>query len=38
MNKEEIYILLDNKHIDYEVINHKAVFTMEELEIPYKKI
>lgn len=40
MNKEEIYNLLDSKNISYEVINHKKVFTMEELakiNLPYKE-
>ena len=40
MNKEDIYNLLDSKNISYEVINHKKVFTMEELEsidLPYKE-
>ena len=40
MNKEQIYNLLDSKNISYEVINHKKVFTMEELEkinLPYKE-
>ena len=40
MNKEQIYNLLDSKNIRYEVINHKKVFTMEEIEkinLPYKE-
>ena len=38
MNKEETYAYLDAKGIEYEIINHKAVFNMAELsgtEIPY---
>ena len=38
MNKEEILNYLDSKNIWYEVTNHKAVYTMEELykeNIPY---
>lgn len=38
MNKQEIYDFIKNKNIWYEITEHKAVFTMEELskiEIPY---
>lgn len=31
MNKEEIYALLDGEGIEYEITEHKAVYTMEEL-------
>lgn len=31
MNKEDIYALLDREGIEYEVTEHKAVYTMEEL-------
>lgn len=32
MTKEEIYQLLDEKNISYEIINHKPVYTMEDLD------
>ena len=32
MTKEEIYQLLDEKNISYEIINHKAVYTIEDLD------
>ena len=38
MNKQEIYEYLSQQHIWYEVIEHKAVYNMEDLsdvEIPY---
>ena len=38
MNKQDIYNFLDEKGIEYERTEHKAVFTMDELcdvEIPY---
>ena len=38
MNKEEIYKLLKNKNIWYEVSEHKAVYNMQELseiDLPY---
>ncbi len=38
MNKQEIYSFLEAKGIDFEVTEHKAVFSMEELsevELPY---
>ena len=38
MNKQEIYEFLKNKNITYEVIEHKAVFNMDELSdlnLPY---
>ena len=38
MNKNEIYDYLNKKNIKYEVTNHKAVYTMEELSniyVPY---
>lgn len=38
MNKEEIYIFLDQKKIKYEITEHKAVFNMDEIEsvdLPY---
>ena len=38
MNKEEIYQYLTEKNIEYESMEHKAVFNMEELEeieLPY---
>lgn len=38
MNKQEIYTLLTERRIPYEVTEHPAVFTMEELsrvEMPY---
>lgn len=41
MTKEEIYQLLDEKNISYEVINHKAVYTMEDLDsikLPYPNL
>jgi hypothetical protein len=31
MTKEEIYKTLDELNIKYRIINHKAVFTMEEV-------
>ena len=31
MTKEEIYKTLDELNIKYRVVNHKAVFTMEEV-------
>ena len=41
MNKQEIYELLKNKNIGHEIIEHKAVFNMEELieiDLPYKEV
>lgn len=38
MNKEDIYKYLNDKNIWYEITEHKAVYTMEELskiDIPY---
>lgn len=38
MNKEETYDYLTSKNISYEVLEHKAVYNMEELaslELPY---
>ena len=35
MNKNEIYDYLNKKNIKYEVTNHKAVYTMEELSNIY---
>ena len=38
MNKEQIYKLLDEKNLEYEITEHKAVYNMQELseiEIPY---
>lgn len=38
MNKQEIYEFLKNKKITYELIEHKAVFNMDELSnlnLPY---
>ena len=38
MDKKEIYSYFENKNISYEVVEHKAVFNMEELseiEVPY---
>ena len=32
MNKKEIYQYLDERGIKYETVEHKAVFTMEELQ------
>ena len=32
MNKEEVYQYLTEKNIEYEFMEHKAVFNMEELE------
>lgn len=32
MNKEDVYKFLDSKNIWYEVTNHKAVFSMSEIE------
>ena len=40
MNKEEIYNFLKSKNIWYEITEHRAVFSMEELtniDIPYPK-
>lgn len=40
MNKEKIYTFLEKNNIKYEKVNHKAVFTMEELQkidLPYKE-
>ena len=40
MNKQEVYEFIKNKGIWYEITEHKAVFSMEELsevEIPYPK-
>ena len=39
MNKNEIYEMLNNRKIWYEVTEHKAVYNMEELDsidLPYK--
>ena len=41
MTKEEIYQLLDEKNISYEGFNHKAVYTMEDLDsikLPYPNL
>lgn len=38
MNKEEIYLFLKEKGIEFEITEHEAVFNMEELdavELPY---
>lgn len=38
MNKKETYQFLNDHGVDYEIIEHKAVFNMEELnaiELPY---
>lgn len=38
MNKQEIYDLIKSKNVWYEIIEHKAVYNMEELkeiDIPY---
>ena len=38
MNKNEIYDYLNKKNIKYEITNHEAVYTMEELSniyVPY---
>ena len=38
MVKEEIYAYLKSKNIDFEVTNHQAVFSMDELsqvDFPY---
>ncbi len=38
MNKEEIYNFLNQKKIQYEITEHKAVFNMDEIEsvtLPY---
>ena len=38
MNKQEIYALLDEKHIWHEVTEHKAVYNMAEvaeIQLPY---
>lgn len=38
MNKEETYKFLDHNHISYEITEHQAVFSMNELcsvELPY---
>lgn len=38
MNKQEIYQLLDQKNIKYEVTEHKTIYNMEEastIELPY---
>ena len=38
MNKQEIYTLLDERNIWYEVTEHKAVFNMAEaaeIHLPY---
>ena len=38
MNKQETYDFLDNKNIEYEKLEHKAVFNMHELyeiKLPY---
>lgn len=40
MNKQEVYDFIKSKNIWYEITEHKAVFSMEELsevEIPYPK-
>ena len=40
MNKQEIYDLIKKKNIWYEIMEHKAVFNMNELseiEIPYQE-
>ena len=31
MNKQETYEFLDNKNIEYEKLEHKAVYNMREL-------
>ena len=31
-HKNEVYALLNDKGIPYEAVEHKAVFTMEEME------
>ena len=38
MNKEQIYEYLDNMNIWYEILNHKAVFNMDDIfkiDLPY---
>ncbi len=38
MDKKEIYSYFENKNISYEVVEHKAVFNMkdlEDVELPY---
>ena len=38
MNKQEVYDFIKSKNIWYEITEHEAVFSMEELgnvEIPY---
>ena len=38
MQKEEIYALLDEKKVSYQKVEHKAVFTMteiDEISLPY---
>ena len=35
MNKQEIYALLDEKNIWHEVTEHKAVYNMAEIQLPY---
>lgn len=35
MNKQEIYALLSARNIWHEVTEHKAVFNMAEIHLPY---
>ncbi len=41
MNKQEVYALLDEKGINYEVTEHQPVFTIDEMlevKLPYPEI
>ena len=41
MNKQELYQFLQEKGIEYEVVEHKAVYTIEEadaLHLPYPEV